>query len=69
MEPISLNPQPSWWSQNWKLFLPLGCFGMFVLSFGCCGGMVGFVFYSLHYSWAYNEGLALRGRIPKSPPS
>ena len=65
MEATNLNPQPSWWSQNWKLFVPLGCFGMFVLSAGCCCGLVGFVFYSLHDSWAYAEGVKLARQNPE----
>ena len=48
---MNLEPQPSWWSQNWKLVLPIGCFGVVVLIVACCSGMLGFVFYSLHSSW------------------
>jgi hypothetical protein len=65
MEPIILEPQPSWWSRNWKWFVPVGCLGVLVLSVGCCGGLFGFVFYSLHNSWAYTEGVELARHTPE----
>lgn len=65
MEPIILEPQPSWWSRNWKWFVPVGCLGVLVLSVGCCGGLFGFVFYSLHNSWAYSKGVALARQNPE----
>ena len=59
MEPTIVEPRPSWWSRNWKWFVPVGCLGVFVLICGCCGGIGGTVFYSLHNSWVYSEGVKL----------
>jgi hypothetical protein len=65
MEPINLEPQPAETGPNWKLLVPLGCLGVMVLSVGCCGGLLGFVFYSLHNSWAYSEGVKLAKLNPE----
>jgi hypothetical protein len=36
-----------------------------VLSVGCCGGILGTVFYGLHNSWAYEEGVKLAKLNPE----
>lgn len=59
MEPIILEPQPSWFGRNWKWLVPVGCLGTLVLVVGFCGGIFGLIFYSLHKSWAYEEGVQL----------
>jgi hypothetical protein len=64
MEPIILEPQPSWLARNWKWLVPVGCLGTLVLSVGCCGGIFGVVFYSLKNSWAYAEGVELARHDP-----
>jgi len=64
MEPIILEPQRSWWSRNWMWFVPVGCLGALVLSVGCCGGILGIVFYSLRNSWAYAQGVELARQDP-----
>ncbi len=64
MEPIILEPQPSWFARNWKWLVPVGCLGAIVAFVGLCGGILSIVFYSLHNSWAYSEGVELARRSP-----
>src|SRR5258708_796757 len=48
----------SWWSRNWKWFVPVGCFGMILAIAVFVGGIVMVAAGAMKSSDAYKEGLA-----------
>lgn len=60
MPPPMSYPQhkPSWWSRNWKWFVPTLIFVIFVLPLGACGGIVYIVMSSLKNSEVARESFA-----------
>lgn len=53
----SSQPPRSWWSRNWKWFVPVGCLGLIVLCLLGIAGIVGIVFGAMKSSDVYKEAL------------
>jgi Cytochrome oxidase complex assembly protein 1 len=49
------TPQPSWWSRNWKWFVPLGCLGCCALPVAFGVGVFLFVMGMIKTSDVYRE--------------
>ena len=56
--PFSPAQKSSWWSRNWKWFIPTLFFVIFVLPLTMCGGMIYFVMSTLKNSEVARESLA-----------
>ena len=50
--------KPNWWNQNWKWFVPLGCFAMVLLFLAFIGSIVAIVFSAMKSTNVYREALA-----------
>jgi cytochrome oxidase complex assembly protein 1 len=48
----------SWWSRNWKWFVPIGCLGLLVIGVGVIVLFVSIIFGALKSSDAYTQALA-----------
>ncbi len=57
--------RPSWWSRNWKWFLPLGCVGSLLLLAAFVGMIVTFVFGVMKSSDVYKTALARAQADPR----
>ena len=55
----AMNPQVpgSWWSRNWKWFVPTGCLGLLAAALGFVALIVTLVFGAMKSSDAYREAL------------
>jgi hypothetical protein len=51
-------PRPSWWSRNWKWFVPLGCLSIVLMVGLFVAGIVMIVFGALKSSDAYKTAVA-----------
>jgi len=57
--PPGLPPQrPSWWSRNWKWFVPAGCLTIILLFAAFVGAVAFIIFGSMRQSDAYKQALA-----------
>lgn len=68
MQPVqAAQPQPSWWSRNWKWAAPVGCLVLLLPSLlltGFVGGILAIVFGSLKSSDAYRQAYQLARTHP-----
>jgi hypothetical protein len=59
MPPPGMPPQrTSWWSRNWKWFVPAGCLTIILLFVAFVAGMVMLVFGSMKQADVYKQALA-----------
>ena len=59
MPPPGMPPQPSsWWSRNWKWFVPAGCLTIVLLVAAFISGIVMIVFGSMKQADVYKQALA-----------
>jgi cytochrome oxidase complex assembly protein 1 len=57
--PPGTPPQrPSWWSRNWKWFVPVGCLTIILLFAAFVGAIAFIIFGSMRQSDAYKQALA-----------
>jgi hypothetical protein len=56
--------KPSWWSRNWKWFVPAGCLGLLVLSGASVIGLVSLLFAGMKSSDVYQDALARARQHP-----
>jgi hypothetical protein len=56
--PYGMPHQPSWWSRNWKWFVPAGCLTIIVLFVAFVGGIVMLVFGSMKQADVYKQAVA-----------
>lgn len=54
-----MQPQPerSWWSRNWKWFVPTGCLGLILIGVGIVIGILALVFGAIKSSDVYQTAL------------
>ena len=68
MHPVQpAQPQPSWWSRNWKWAVPVGCLVLLVpplLLTGFVGGILAIVFGSMKSSDVYQQAFNLARSHP-----
>lgn len=55
---ISSTAKPNWWKQNWKWFVPLGCFSIAVLFLIFIGSVALIVFSAVKSTDVYKDALA-----------
>jgi hypothetical protein len=55
---ISSTAKPNWWKQNWKWFVPVGCFSIAVLFVIFIGSVALIVFSAVKSTDIYKEALA-----------
>jgi len=59
MQPaVSPTPRRNWWKQNWKWFVPLGCFSIALLFVLFVGSVVVIVFSAVKSTDVYKDALA-----------
>ena len=51
-------PRTSWWSRNWKWFVPAGCLTIILLLVAFIGGIVMIVFGSMKQAEVYKQAVA-----------
>jgi len=51
-------PRTSWWSRNWKWFVPAGCLTIILLFVAFIGGIVMIVFGSMKQAVVYKQAVA-----------
>ena len=56
--PPPLQPRPSWWSRNWKWFVPTGCLTVILLTLAFFAAIFFFVFSVLKSTDVYKTALA-----------
>jgi hypothetical protein len=54
----SATARPNWWKQNWKWFVPLGCFTVALLFLTFVGSILVIVFNAMRSTDVYREALA-----------
>lgn len=68
MQPMTpVQPQPSWWSRNWKWAAPVGCLVLLLpplLLTGFVGGILAIVFGSMKSSDVYQQAFQLARSHP-----
>jgi hypothetical protein len=52
------TPNPSWWTRNWKWFVPLGCFTVALLCLAFVGSILVIVFSAMKSTDVYKDALA-----------
>ena len=52
------SQRPSWWSRNWKWFVPAGCLTIILLFVAFMGGIVMIAFGSMKQADVYKEAVA-----------
>ena len=52
------SQRPSWWSRNWKWFVPAGCLTIILLFVAFIGGIVMIAFGSMKQADVYKEAVA-----------
>ncbi len=55
---MRLKPEQSWWSRNWKWFVPVGCLGGIVICLVLVVGILALVFGIMKSSEVYKEAVA-----------
>ena len=53
-----MPPRPSWWTRNWKWFIPVGCVTIILLFAAFVGAVAFIIFGSMRQSDAYKQALA-----------
>jgi hypothetical protein len=61
---VPLTPKSNWWKGNWKWFVPVGCFSMFLLFVTFVGSIALIVFSAVKSTDVYKDALALAKTHP-----
>jgi hypothetical protein len=52
------SQRSSWWSRNWKWFVPVGCLGILLFPVACMGGLAFLLFDTVTGNEVYVEAMA-----------
>jgi hypothetical protein len=61
---MQTNQASSWWSRNWKWFVPAGCLSCLVIGCGGAAAIVALVFGTMKSSDAYQQAVAAARTSP-----